>query len=100
MAQGKEREAKKDWDGALDFYNKALAEDPSDPGYQLYVHQARFQAGPEHIKQGLKLRKDGQLAQALHAVRKSLRHRSLFERCRAGNQDDYPNDRAGEKKRP
>jgi general secretion pathway protein D len=26
------------------FYQKALAEDPSDPGYQLEVHQSRFQA--------------------------------------------------------
>jgi general secretion pathway protein D len=65
VAQGKEREGKKDWDGALEFYNKALAEDPSDPGYQLEVYQARFQAAGAHISQGLKLRKDGKLAEAL-----------------------------------
>jgi general secretion pathway protein D len=65
LAQGKEREALKDWDGALDFYQKALAEDPSDPGYQLEVHQARFQSSAGHIKQGLLLRKDGKLAEAL-----------------------------------
>jgi general secretion pathway protein D len=65
LAQGKEREAKKDWDGALDFYNQALAEDPSDPGYQLEVHQARFQASEAHVKQGLSLRKEGKLAEAL-----------------------------------
>lgn len=65
LAQGKERAANKDWDGALDFFEKALAEDPNDPGYQLEVHQARFQAGEAHIALGLKLRKDGQLAPAL-----------------------------------
>jgi len=65
LAQGKDREVHKDWDGALDFYEKALAEDPSDPGYQLEVHQARFQASQSHIVQGLKLRKDGKLGEAL-----------------------------------
>ena len=65
LAQGKDREVHKDWDGALDLYEKALAEDPSDPGYQLEVHQARFQASQSHIVQGLKLRKDGKLGEAL-----------------------------------
>src|ERR1039458_6978204 len=54
LAQGKEREVRQDWDGALDFYNKALAEAPTDPGYQLEVHQARFQASQAHVSQGLK----------------------------------------------
>lgn len=72
LAQGKEREAHKDWDGALDFYNKALNEDPSDPGYQLNVYQARFQAAQLHIAQGLKLRKSGQLAPALMQFEKAF----------------------------
>src|SRR6202035_4389075 len=59
MAQGQARALKKDWDGALEFYNKALVEDPSDPGYQLSVYQARFQASQVHIMQGMKLRKEG-----------------------------------------
>lgn len=71
LAQGKDREARKDWDGALDFYNKALAEDPADPGYQLEVHQARFQASQAHVAQGLKLRKDGSLAPALLEFQKA-----------------------------
>jgi general secretion pathway protein D len=71
LAQGKDREAHKDWDGALDFYNKALNEDPADPGYQLEVHQARFQASQAHVSQGLKLRKDGSLAPALLEFQKA-----------------------------
>ena len=71
LAQGKDREARKDWDGALDFYNKALAEDPSDTGYQLEVHQSRFQASQAHVAQGLKLRKDGSLAPALLEFQKA-----------------------------
>src|SRR5208283_3275016 len=71
LAQGKDREARKDWDGSLDFYNKALAEDPADTGYQLEVHQARLQASQAHVAQGLKLRKDGSLAPALLEFQKA-----------------------------
>jgi len=71
LAQGKDREIRKDWDGALDFYNKALAEDPSDPQYQLEVHHARFQASQAHITQGLTLRKAGSLAPALLEFQKA-----------------------------
>jgi general secretion pathway protein D len=65
FAQGAASEARKEWDAALDFYEKALGEDPSDPGYQLAVHHTRFQASEFHVNQGLKLRKDGKLAEAL-----------------------------------
>jgi general secretion pathway protein D len=71
LALGKEREAHKDWDGALDFYQKALNEDPTDPGYQLEVHQARFQASQAHVLQGMKLRKEGSLGQALVEFQKA-----------------------------
>ena len=71
LAQGKDREAHKDWDGALDFYQQALAEDPTDPGYQLEVHQSRFQASQAHVTQGLKLRKEGSLGQALVEFQKA-----------------------------
>jgi general secretion pathway protein D len=65
LAQGAAAEARKEWDSALDFYEKALGEDPADPGYQLAVHHTRFQASEFHVNQGLKLRKDGKLAEAL-----------------------------------
>jgi general secretion pathway protein D len=71
LAQGKDREAHKDWDGALDFYQKALAEDPTDPGYQLEVYQSRFQASQAHIMQGVKIRKEGKLAEALFQFEKA-----------------------------
>ena len=71
LAQGKDREAHKDWDGALDFYQQALAEDPTDPGYQLEVHESRFQASQAHVTQGLKLRKEGSLGQALVEFQKA-----------------------------
>ena len=71
LALGKDKEAHKDWDGALDFYQKALAEDPADPGYQLEVHQARFESSQAHVTLGLKLRKEGSLGQALVEFQKA-----------------------------
>jgi general secretion pathway protein D len=65
LAQGKEHEARQEWDAALDLYEKALAEDPADPLYQLSVNRARFQASAAHVQKGLKLRKQGLLGEAL-----------------------------------
>ena len=61
MTEGHLREQRKDWDAALEQYEKALAEDPSDAAYQLAVDRARFQAGAKHVTTGLKLRGQGSL---------------------------------------
>jgi general secretion pathway protein D len=71
LAQGRDREARKDWDGALEMYQKALDEDPTDPGYQLEVNRTRFQDAQTHIGKGLKFRKEGALAQALMEFEKA-----------------------------
>ena len=65
IAEGQQREARKDYDAALELYEQALSADPSDAGYQLAVDRARFQASMMHINQGLKLRDQGSLDQAL-----------------------------------
>jgi len=65
MADGKKAEERKDWDRALDFYEKALTEDPGDPSYQLSVKRVRFEAGQAHVDLGRKLRERGELDQAL-----------------------------------
>src|SRR5580658_3900686 len=64
-AQGKEQEVRKEWDKALELYQKALAEDPADVRYQLSVHQMIFQASQGHVEKGRKLRKQGLLNEAL-----------------------------------
>jgi general secretion pathway protein D len=65
VSQGRNLEAKKDWDAALEAYEKALAQDPSDIQYQMAVQRARFQAAQVHIEEGVKLRSQGQLGEAL-----------------------------------
>jgi general secretion pathway protein D len=64
LKEGKLAEAKRQWDEALDLYEKALAEDPTDAGYQMQVRRVRFQAGQKHVETGLKLREAGNLEEA------------------------------------
>lgn len=65
LAQGREREVRKDWDAALEFYEQALSDDPSDAAYQLAVNRVRFQAAQAHVHRGLTVRNQGRLSEAL-----------------------------------
>ena len=71
LSQGRAAEAKKQYDEALDFYEQALSDDPSDIGYQLAMRRVRFQAGQSHVERGLKLRLDGKTAEALAEFQKA-----------------------------
>ncbi len=63
--EGRKAENLQDYDAAYDFYQKALKEAPENAEYQIKFNQARFEAGAFHIKQGVKLREQGNLAGAL-----------------------------------
>ena len=71
LATGRASEAKKDWDAALESYEQALSEDPSDVVYQMAAEKARFQAAQMHIDKGLKTRNQGLLGEALLEFQKS-----------------------------
>src|SRR5262249_17112814 len=63
--QGRKAENLQDYDAAYDFYQKALKQEPENAEYQIKYNQARFEAGAFHIKQGVKLREQGNLQAAL-----------------------------------
>lgn len=63
--QGKEAEDRREFDKALDLYEKALNEDPANPSFLLSVRKIRFQAGQSHVDKGKKLRAEGKLDEAL-----------------------------------
>ncbi len=65
LKQGRALEATRDYDKALEWFEKALAEDPSDAAYQMAVRRVRFQAGQRHVDEGQKLREQGKLEEAL-----------------------------------
>jgi general secretion pathway protein D len=71
LAEGAVAESHKDWDVALDAYEKALAEDPADVAYQIAEKSARFQATEMHVGAGLKLRNAGEIDKALAEFQKA-----------------------------
>ncbi len=72
LKQGREAEARRNYDVALDFYEKALALDPKDTSYLLSVRRVRFAAAQGHVDQGQRLRADGKLDEALAEFKKAL----------------------------
>ena len=65
LIEGRGYEAKKQWDPAMEAYEKALAEDPSDISYQMALEKARFQAAQGHVDTGMRIRATGQLGEAM-----------------------------------
>lgn len=59
--QGKKAETLKDYDSAVQYYEKALASDPNNASFRIKVNQLRFEAAESHIKSGLSLRDKGNL---------------------------------------
>src|SRR5215831_18895960 len=71
LAEGRQKEVRKEYDAALELYEEALSLDPADPGYQLAADRVRFQASQAHLKHGLDLRKEGSLVEALIEIQKA-----------------------------
>jgi general secretion pathway protein D len=71
FADGRLEEAKKNWDGALANYEKAVADDPDEIMYEMGVDRARFHASQGHLDRGLTLRGQGQLGEALIEFQKA-----------------------------
>ncbi len=72
LAEGRKAEARGEYDTALEFYERALAADPSDAAYLLHVRRARFVAAQRHVDLGQKLRREGKLEEALVEFRKAF----------------------------
>ncbi|MGH9658940.1 MAG: hypothetical protein ACRD96_10385, partial [Bryobacteraceae bacterium] len=67
LSQGRTHELRKEYDKALELYEQALSEDPSDAAYTLSTNRVRFQAATSHVDRGQKLRNQGNLEEALAA---------------------------------
>ncbi|MGA2147368.1 MAG: cohesin domain-containing protein [Bryobacteraceae bacterium] len=71
LAEGRAHEARQEYDAAMDCYERALAEDPSDTSYQMAVDKMRFRDSQAHLESGLKMRAAGQLGNALLELQKA-----------------------------
>jgi general secretion pathway protein D len=69
--QGRKAQDLHDYDAAFEYYQKALKTDPENAEYQIKFHQARFNAGELHVKNGLKLREQGDLENAASEFQKA-----------------------------
>jgi general secretion pathway protein D len=72
LKEGAQAEAAMDWDKALELYELAVQEDPSDRQYQMTAQRVRFQAGQKHIKAGRTLRTEGKLEEAAEEFRRAF----------------------------
>ena len=54
-----------DYDAAVEYFLKASKADPHNVNYKIGLDQARFEAGQNHVKQGLQLRDKGDLQGAV-----------------------------------
>ena len=69
---GQTAENKSDWDDALRLYQLAVDQEPKDPQYLIAMRRARFQAGQMHVENGLKLRQQGKLAEAMQQFQTAI----------------------------
>ena len=71
ISAGGKAEALKDYDTALNEYNKALQSAPNNTEYKLKAARARFEASQWHVDQGRRFREQANLELALAEFRKA-----------------------------
>lgn len=72
LRDGRAAEARGNWDAALQLFEQAMDEDPTDAGYMAAMRKARFEAGQKHVDAGQKLRVEGKLEEALQEFQRAL----------------------------
>jgi len=69
---GQKAEAQKDYDGALNYYDRAIDTDPKEPAYLLPEQSVRTKAAEAHITQGRQLQQQQKLDEALVQFQKAF----------------------------
>jgi general secretion pathway protein D len=67
-----EAAANKDWDKAIEYYEKAILEDPSNAAYRLALTRAKILASYTHVFMARKLAAEGKKEEALAEFQKAL----------------------------
>jgi general secretion pathway protein D len=70
--EGRKAELQREYDRALDFYERALREDPENQRYIMASRRLRFVAGQFHVDLGQKLVDQGKLEEAAVEFEKAL----------------------------
>lgn len=69
---GEKAELNQNYDAALDYYNKAMVQDPKNTEWKLKYDRVRFEASQYHYRQGMKYRNAGNLQMAAAEFQKAL----------------------------
>jgi general secretion pathway protein D len=72
MKEGRAAEARGDWDAALQWYEQAVDQEPTNTGYLALMRRARFEAGQKHVDAAQKLRTEGKFQEALQELQNAL----------------------------
>ena len=69
---GNEAEMNKDWDKAIEYYKKAIIEDPTEPSYRYSLTRAQIAASFYHLGEARKLAAAGKTEEAAKEYERSL----------------------------
>lgn len=72
LKEAQAAEARQDWDRAVEYYQMAVDEDPTDTSYIIGMRRTRFQGAQQHVKQGLELRRQGNMAEAIAELQRAI----------------------------
>ena len=83
---GNEAEINKDWDTAIEYYEKAILENPKEYSYKMSLIRVRLSASMSHLQSARGLAAEGNIEDALIEYNKALAYdplnRSIFEEMR------------------
>ncbi len=91
---GNEAEINKDWDTAIAYYEKAIAENPKEYAYKMSLIRARLSASMFHVQSARGLVAEGNTGAALEEYNKALSYnpldRSVYEEMRRLIEEPQP----------
>ncbi len=97
--QAAKAESVKDYDTALDYYNKALQAEPNNTEYKLKAARARFEAAQWHVDQGRRFREQCQPGTGAGGIPQGADDRSIQRRGAAGSASHDGRDQRQERDR-
>ncbi|MFZ2053205.1 MAG: secretin N-terminal domain-containing protein [Candidatus Aminicenantales bacterium] len=91
---GNEAEINKDWDQAIQHYEKAIAEKPNEYAYKMSLMRVRLSASMSYLRSARNFVAQGRIEEALKDYEKALaydpQNRSIFEEMRRLTQEAPP----------
>jgi general secretion pathway protein D len=91
---GNEAEINKNWDKAIEYYEKAIAEKPSEYAYKMSLMRVRISASISHLRSARNFLEDGKTEEAQKEYEKALaydpQNRLIYEEMRRLTQEAPP----------